>query len=61
MEWIDAQDAAKNYPDFGDHCSIIGLSVLPKHPYDNGTKLKEQQNLCLAATLKYYEREMISE
>ncbi len=33
MEWIEAQEAAKNYPDFGPKCShyrLMNLSNMPQ-------------------------------
>lgn len=32
MAWIDAQEDAENYPDFGDKCSVQEISVLQDIP-----------------------------
>ena len=55
MEWINAQDAAKNYPDFGDHCSIIGLSVLQNTPTITGQNLRAAKFM-FSCRVEYHER-----
>lgn len=32
MDWIDAQDAAKNYPDFGENCTVTKIRNLQDMP-----------------------------
>lgn len=55
MEWISEQEAAKNYPDFGDDCSIIELFVLQNTPAVAGQNLRAAKYM-FSCRVEYFER-----
>jgi len=37
IDWVDEQEDARNYPDFGNNCQIEEMKVLTDNPVLNGT------------------------
>lgn len=55
MQWIEAQEDAKNYPDFGDRCEVQEISVLQSVPTVAG---RDQQGAkyMFSCRVEYLER-----
>ena len=59
IEWLNAQDAAQNFPNLGENITVFGLDVLDSSPsvsVDNEQNLAKYQFNC---TINYLEQNTI--
>ena len=59
IEWLNAQDAAQNFPNLGENITVFGLDVLDSSPsvsVDNEQNLAKYQFNC---TINYLEHNII--
>ena len=45
IDWIDEQDSARNFPDFGDECTIDEITALTDSPNINGVNTEISPNI----------------